>query len=106
MRYLILIAAVILALLLATFSIQNPIPVQVRYLGFQTGGVPLYVIILLSTLIGILLAGLLSLPGRIQRQLELRRLRQQTAQLEKEVAELKARLPQPVMRPLSDEPTR
>ena len=106
MRYLILFVVVILVVILSTFGIQNPYPVNVRFLGWQTGGVPLYILVLFSTLIGILLSTLLSLTGRIQRQLELRRLRQQTAELEKQVAELKARLPQPVMRPLSDETTR
>ena len=106
MRYLILVVVVILVVLLSTFGIQNPYPVNVRFLRWQTGGVPLYILVLISTLIGVLLSTLLSLTGRIQRQLELRRLRQQAAELEQQVAELKARLPAPVMRPLPDEAAR
>ena len=106
MRYLILLVVVILVVLLSTFGIQNPYPVNVRFLRWQTGGVPLYILVLLSTLIGILLSTLLGLTGRIQRQLEVRRLRQQTVELEQQVAELKARLPSPVMQPLPDEATR
>ena len=105
MRYVILFVVVILVVLLSTFGIQNPYPVNVRFLRWQTGGVPLYILVLISTLIGILLSTLLSLTGRIQRQLEVRRLRQQTAELEKQVAELKTRLPPPVMRPLPGEST-
>ena len=106
MRYVVLFVVVILVVLLSTFGIQNPYPVNVRFLRWQTGGVPLYILVLFATLIGILLSTLLSLSGRIQRQLELRRLRQQAAELEQQVAELKARLPAPVMRPLPDESTR
>ena len=104
MRYVILVVVVILVALLSAFGIQNPNPVNVRFAGAQSGPVPLYIIILVSTLVGIMLSSLLNAPGRIQRTLELRRLRQQVVDLERQVEELKARVPPPVMKPLPDEP--
>ena len=92
-----------LVLVLSTLGIQNPLPVNVRFLQFQSGLVPLYVIMLVSTVLGIAIALLMGLPGRIQRQMETRRLRQQLSDAEKQIAELKARVPSPVMQPLPEE---
>ncbi len=103
MRYLVLVVVAALVLLLSTFGVQNPFPVSVRFLSWQSGNVPLYIIILISALVGILLATLLGLPGQIQRRLEARRLRQRVGELEQQVSDLKARLPTPVMKPLPDE---
>lgn len=103
MKYLVLVIVAALVLLLSAFGVQNPFPVNVRFLGLESGNVPLYIIILVSTLIGIVLATLLGIPGQIQRRLEARRLRQRVAELEQQIAELKARLPPPVMKPLPGE---
>src|SRR5215210_7961902 len=103
MKYLIGLAVAALVILLATFGIQNPFPITVRFLQLQSAAVPLYLVILLAALIGILVSALLGVPGRVQRQLELRRLRQQVAEQVRQIAELKARLPTPVMQPLADE---
>jgi uncharacterized integral membrane protein len=102
-KYLVLVLVVVLVLMLSTFGIQNPTPVNVRFLHFQSGFVPLYVIMLISTLIGMLLVILMGLPGRIQRQLEARRLRHQLADAEKHIAALQARVPSPVMQPLPED---
>jgi uncharacterized integral membrane protein len=102
-KYLVLALVMVLVLVLSTFGIQNPTPVNVRFLQFQSGFVPLYVIMLVSTLIGMLLVFLVGLPGRIHRQLEARRLHHQLADAERHIAELQARLPAPVMQPLTDE---
>src|SRR4051794_8925517 len=102
MKYLVLSIVVVLVLLLSTFGIQNPIPVNIRFLGLQTGSVPLYIVVLLSTLIGVLVAVLLALPGRVQRRLELRRSRQRVADLERELTATKAQLPPPVMKHLPE----
>ncbi len=103
MKYLVLVLVVFLVLVLSTFGIQNPSPVNVRFLQFQSGFVPLYVIMLVSTVIGMALAILVGLPGRIQRQLEARRLRHQLSDAEKQIAELKERVPSPVTKPLPEE---
>lgn len=103
MRYLVIVIVAMLVVVLATFGIQNPSVVDVRFLQFQSPTVPLYIVILLSALIGILVSSLLSVPGRIQRQRELRRLRQQVSEQAQQIADLKARLPAPVMKPLPGE---
>lgn len=103
MRYLILIIVALLVVLLATFGIQNPFPVTIRFIQWQSGAVPLYVVILLSTLIGILISSLLSVPGQIQRRLEIRRLRQQIAEQARQIDDLKALVPPPVVQPLPGE---
>ncbi len=104
MRYLILVIVVLMVVLLSTFGIQNPFPVTLRFLGFQTGRVPLYILVLISTTIGFLLSVLLSLAGRIQHRLEVRRLEQRVGELEKELKDTRALIPSPAMRPLPDEP--
>ena len=106
MKYVVIVVMLVLVLLLSTFGIQNPNPVTVRFLQWQSDAVPLYAIMLVSVLVGFALNALLSLPSRIQRQVELRRLRQSTSAQEHEIADLKSRLPKPVMTPLADERSR
>lgn len=103
MKYLVGIAVAALVIVLATFGIQNPFPITVRFLQFQSAAVPLYLVIMLAAVIGILVSALLSIPGRVQRRLELRRLRQQVVEQTQQIADLKARLPAPVMQPLPDD---
>jgi uncharacterized integral membrane protein len=103
MRYVVLLVIVILVVLLSTFGIQNPFPVNIRFLGLETGGVPLYIVIMISAVAGIIMTLLAGLPGRIQRGIELRRLRTRVADVEKELADAKSRLPPPVMKPLPNE---
>lgn len=103
MKYLIGLVVIVLVIILATFGIQNPFPVTIRFLQFRSAAVPLYLIMLLSAVIGVLVSTLLSIPGRIQRRLELRRLRQQVAEQAKQISDLKVRLPAAVMQPLPGE---
>lgn len=103
MKYLVILLIAVVVILLSTFGIQNPNPVTVRFLQWQSDAVPIYAVMLVSVLLGMLINTLIGLPGRIQRQLELRRLRHSTTAQEKEIADLKSRIPQPVMKPLQDE---
>ena len=103
MRYFIGFVVAALVIVLATFGIQNPFPITLRFLQFQSGAVPLYLVILLSGVIGALVSTLLGILGRVQRRLELRRLRQQIAEQAQQLSDLKSRLPSPVMQPLPDE---
>lgn len=93
MRFVVLAVVVVLVVLLSTFGIQNPTPVNVRFLNFQTGYVPIYVIMLISTSIGMLIMALLNAPRAIHHRLELRRLRQQVAALESQVTRPKEQPP-------------
>jgi uncharacterized integral membrane protein len=75
MKYLVILLIAVVVILLSTFGIQNPNPVTVRFLQWQSDAVPIYAVMLVSVLLGMLINTLIGLPGRIQRQLELRRLR-------------------------------
>lgn len=103
MRYVVLLVIIILVAVLSTFGIQNPYPVNIHFLGLATGGVPLYIVIMISTITGIVITLLASLPGRIQRGIELRRLKTRLAETEKSLADAKLRLPPPVVKPLPNE---
>ncbi|MBA3944906.1 MAG: LapA family protein [Herpetosiphonaceae bacterium] len=103
MKYLTSVLVIILVLALVTFGLQNTGPAGVQFLTLHTDVVPLFVIIFVSALLGMAVVGLLSVAGRIQRGLETRRMRQQIADLEQQVADLKALVPPPVMKPLPGE---
>jgi uncharacterized integral membrane protein len=85
MSRVLLVVAILVALVLALFGVQNPQPVNIRFINVQTGAVPLYVVILLSTLAGIILSVLAGLRGRIAQGLHVRRLEKRVAELEQEV---------------------
>jgi uncharacterized integral membrane protein len=103
MKYLIFAVVAVVVLVLTTFGIQNPFPVTIRFLRWQTEAVPLYAVMLVSVLLGIALTSLLGLPARIQRGREMRRLRAELDRQATEISDLRARLPPPVMKPLPDE---
>ena len=56
-----LVISLILALILVIFAIQNPTPVKIKLLVWQTGEMSLIVVIIGSALIGALLATVLGL---------------------------------------------
>ncbi len=103
MNYVILVVVAVFVILLATFGVQNPFPVRVRFFQVQSDAVPLYVVILLSALLGIVVNSLLSIPARIRRQRELRSLRRQVTEQAQQIDDMKARMPSPVMKPLPNE---
>ncbi len=91
-----------LVLVLATFGIQNPTPVNTRFLALQSGYVPVYVIVLGATVSGMLLIALLGMPGRMRSRWEARRLRHQLVGAEQQIAALRARV-LPVMPPIPED---
>ncbi len=103
MKYLVGVAVAALVIVLVTFGIQNPFPISVRFLQLQSAAVPLYLVIMLSAVIGVLVSALLGIPGRVQRRLELRRLVRQVTEQAQQISDLTARLPSPVMQPLPNE---
>lgn len=56
-----LIISLVLALILVLFAIQNPTPVKIKFLTWQTADMSLIVVIIASALIGALLATVLGL---------------------------------------------
>ncbi len=86
MTRVLLVIVIVLALLLALFGVQNPQTVNIRFLSFTSGYVPVYVVILISTLAGIVLSTILGLRSRVGATLKTRKLERQVADLEKQIA--------------------
>ena len=101
MARVLLVIVIALALILALFGVQNPQPVNIRFLNWTTGLVPLYVVILISTLAGVLLSSILGLRSRVGTTLRMRRQDRQIAGLEKRLADDPAPETSPVA---TDEP--
>lgn len=64
---------------LAIIGVQNPTLITLRFLGWQTGVLPLWVIMVSALVSGMLLVGIATLPGRIGRYRTTRRLQRQLA---------------------------
>lgn len=86
MARVLLVVVIMLALLLALFGVQNPQTVDIRFLNIRSGYVPVYVVILLSTLAGIVLSAILGLRSRIGATLKIRKLERQVADLQQQIA--------------------
>ncbi len=89
MARILLVIVILLALVLALFGVQNPQPVNIRFMNIESGRVPLYVVILVSTLAGVLLASILGLRSRISNQMRMRKQNKHIADLEKQIKELR-----------------
>ncbi len=71
MNQLYLIGFSVLALAMATFAVQNSGEAVVKFLGWQFHS-SLVVVILISTVVGVVMAVLLSLPGTFRARTRLR----------------------------------
>lgn len=89
MARVLLVVVILLALVLALFGVQNPQPVNIRFMNIESGRVPLYVVILVSTLAGVLLASILGLRSRVSNQMQKRKQNKHIADLEKQLKELR-----------------
>ena len=56
-----LIFILVMALMLAVFTFQNPYPVQMKFMGWQSGQVPIIIIVIIALLAGIVVSLLLNL---------------------------------------------
>ncbi len=74
MKYLFFVLVVVVGLVLATFGIQNSTSVSIRFLQWESGNVPLGLIMLGSALIGMLLVRVVELPGRVRHRRDTRQL--------------------------------
>ena len=63
------------------FAVQNPTSVAVSFLVWQSGGMPLSLVILLSALAGIVLASVAGLAQQIRLRLRIRQLESRLAKL-------------------------
>ncbi|MGO0123110.1 LapA family protein [Desulfothermobacter acidiphilus] len=84
---LIFLLALIFALLVAIFAVQNAIPVSIRFLGWHFSDVSLVLIILGSAVAGALVVFILGVGREWRRTREIRELRAQNLQLSRQLAQ-------------------
>ncbi|HEX2517651.1 MAG TPA: lipopolysaccharide assembly protein LapA domain-containing protein [Chloroflexota bacterium] len=82
----------LLVALLWTFGAQNSQPVDVQYYGIQVLGAPLWLVAVVAVALGLLLATLATLPGRVRGMMTTRRLRQQVQQQERTIGALQGQV--------------
>ena len=63
------------------FTVQNPNPVAVRFLEWQTGSFPLSLVILLAVFLGLVVASISAFAQQIHLQRKIRQLRHQVSDL-------------------------
>lgn len=80
MKIVLSLLAGLIVLVLAIISVQNPAPITVYFLGWQTTVLPLWVVIVAALASGMILVGMLGMPGRIQQYRTTRQLRQRLAE--------------------------
>jgi uncharacterized integral membrane protein len=81
-----LIGFLILAVIIATFSVQNSGEAIVKFIWWQFQS-SLVVVILISTALGAIMAFLLSLPGTFRLRMRLREQSQHSTELERRLRE-------------------
>ena len=88
-----LIIVLLVALVLILMTVQNPNPVSVQFLSWQTQQVPVIIVILISLLIGVIVSAVLGLIKQSKLKDKIRR-------LQREIEDLKY---PPVVSPDKDE---
>ena len=87
-----LLVGMLLVALLWTFGAQNSQPVDLQYFGIQVLGAPLWLVAVVAVALGLLLATLATLPGRVRGMVATRRLRQQVQQQERTIGILQGQV--------------
>lgn len=92
MRIFIPVVMLLLALLLVIFGAQNTQPVNVRFLGIETGTISLALVIVLSAIVGAVLSGLFGAWFQIRYGIRNWRAKKQRTSLETRNSELEQRV--------------
>ena len=92
MRTVVLMFMLVVAILLVIFGAQNTQLVSVHFLMLDTDYVSLSLVIVISAVIGVVLASLFTVWGSIQRGFQGRRAGQQKAELEARSVDLQTRV--------------
>jgi uncharacterized integral membrane protein len=82
----------LLVAFLWTFGAQNSQPVDVQYFGAEVPGAPLWLVTVVAVALGLLLATLATIPGRVRGMMATRRLRQQVQQQERTIGALQGQV--------------
>ncbi len=86
------IIALLFAILVALFAVQNTTPVTVSFLFWSASQVAVALVIIASVAVGALITMLASLPRLVRGRLRTRALRRDLRQYEQRIAELEAEL--------------
>lgn len=76
-----LIFILIMSLLLVVFTFQNPYPVQMHFMGWQSSQIPIVVVVLISMLTGVIVSLILGLKQQNQLKKEIRNLKTELNEL-------------------------
>lgn len=90
MNQIYLIGFLVLAVAIAIFAIQNSGEAVVKFIGWQFHS-SLVVVVLISTVAGVIMAVLLSLPGTFRLRARLREQAQRIVELEQRLRELESK---------------
>jgi lipopolysaccharide assembly protein A len=96
--------ALVFAIAVALFAVQNTTPVAVSFLWFQVPQLAVSVLVLLCTFMGALLTILVGVGRELRRALGLRSLRNQLAARDRRIAELEEQIQKAGLRPVEPEP--
>lgn len=96
--------ALIFAIAVALFAVQNTTPVSVSFLWFQVPELAVSVLVLLCTFMGALLTILVGIGRELRRALALRSLRNQLSAKDRRIAELEEQIQKAGMQPAEPPP--
>ncbi len=96
--------ALVFAIAVALFAVQNTTPVAVSFLWFQIPELAVSVLVLLCTFMGALLTILVGTGREFRRALTMRSLRGQIASRDKRIKELEDQIEQAGLQPTKPEP--
>ena len=96
--------ALVFAIAVALFAVQNTTPVSVSFLWFQVPQLAVSVLVLLCTFMGALLTILVGVGRELRRALALRSLRNQVSARDRRIAELEDQIQKAGMQPVETTP--
>jgi len=76
-----LLFILVMALMLIVFTFQNPYPVQMRFMGWQSGQIPLIMVIVISMIVGVVVSLILGLKQAKELKKTIRQLRSELDEL-------------------------
>ena len=94
------IAALLFAILVALFAVQNTTPVSVSFLFWSANEVAVALVIVVSAAVGALITLLLGAPAMVRGQLRRLAYRRERREFQRRIGELQAELEQVKGRPL------
>jgi uncharacterized membrane protein YciS (DUF1049 family) len=102
MRLVFLLVVIILYFILVVYNMEDKIVLKYA-LGLSTEPLPVYLLILASLVFGMILTGVMTLPGWIRLRMEMRRQRRKIEQMEQEINRLASTTLNPTQPTYTDE---